>query len=212
MGLRFALPGAMPEVFVNDVLHEIGWTRPTWGELLATLDETAADQGQLLTTARFDGVEEPSFRDPQVTARRLTQVQRIHVETATPGAFLRQCLLDTIRPLEQASEMAARLSAVYRGRDVAPGHAGLSELAIELRGLTSIIAMLNGPLGVDISSWTIDGESAADQMNTLGAALDALVAAQESEDWVTVADILEYDLEPAIRRWMELLTMVANRF
>jgi len=48
-------------------------------------------------------------------------------------------------------------------------------------------------------------------MEELGAALDAIVMAQESEDWLTVADVLEYDLEPAIRRWVELLTLVADR-
>jgi hypothetical protein len=47
-------------------------------------------------------------------------------------------------------------------------------------------------------------------METLWNALDAMVTAQASEDWLTVADVLEYDLEPAIRRWTELLTRVAS--
>ena len=60
------------------------------------------------------------------------------------------------------------------------------------------------------------GDSTAglnEQIGTLAGVLDTLISAQASEDWVTVADILEYDLEPAIRRWaalLEELTTPAN--
>ena len=201
----------MPQIFVNDVPRTTTIAAATWGELLASLDEEAAGEGVLLATARFDGVDEPSFRDPEVTARRLTAVTRVEVETATPGAFLRQCLLDTIRPLDQAADAAARLSAVYRRQDVSPGHDGLMSLAAELRDLTSLVAMLGGPLQIDLASLSANGVTVAGQLEEFGTALGALVTAQESEDWLTVADVLEYDLEPAIRRWIELLTVVANR-
>lgn len=201
----------MPQIFVNDVPQTTPISAATWGELLARLDEQAAGDGVLLTTARFDGVDEPSFRDPTVTARRLTAVSRVEVETATPRAFLRQCLLDTVRPLDQAADAAARLSAVYRRQDVSPGHEGLTSLAAELRDLTSLVAMLGGPLQIDLASLSANGVTVADQLEEFGTALSALVTAQESEDWLTVADVLEYDLEPAIRRWIELLTVVANR-
>jgi hypothetical protein len=201
----------MPQIYVNDVPQPVDAPLPTWGDLLASLDEQAAAQGFLLTTARFDGVDEPSFRDPQVTARRLTEVERVDVETATPAAFLRQCLLDSVRPLHEAADMTARLSSVYRQHDVTRGHDGLTTLAMELRGLTALVSMLGGPLQIDLSTFVSGGTTAAEQMEELGNALDALVTAQESEDWLTVADVLEYDLEPAIRRWIELLTIVANR-
>lgn len=201
----------MAQIFVNDVPQAPPISAATWGELLARLDAQAAGDGVLLTTARFDGVDEPSFRDAEVTARRLTAVSRVEVETATPRAFLRQCLLDTVRPLDQAADAAARLSAVYRRQDVSPGHEGLTSLAAELRDLTSLVAMLGGPLQIDLASLSANGVTIAEQLEEFGTALSALVTAQESEDWLTVADVLEYDLEPSIRRWIELLTVVANR-
>ena len=201
----------MLQVFVNDTPQTLDVPAGTWGDLLKNLDEQVAGKGLLLTMARFDGVDEPSFRDPEVMARRLSEVARVEVETATPGAFLRQCLLETIGPLDHAAEMSARLSAIYRRRDVSPGHEGLTRLANELRSLISLVAILGGPLEIDLGSLTANGVTVAEQMEEFGIAIDALVSAQESEDWLTVADVLEYDLEPAIRRWIELLTVVANR-
>ena len=201
----------MPQLFVNDIFHPIESSSITWGELLANLDEEISGQGHLLTSARFDGVDEPSFRQPEVTARRLNEVVRVDIETAPPAAFLRLCLIETIRPLEEAALLAAHLSVVYRRQDVTPGHDGLTALAGELRGLTALVAMLSGPLNVDVHAVTDGGVNLPQLMEEFGIAIDALVAAQESQDWLTVADVLEYDIEPSVRRWIELLTFVANR-
>ena len=200
----------MTELFINDVPGQIGMSPQTWGELLVSLDEEVGRTGLLLACARFDGVDEPSFRDAQVTARRLNDVRRVDVETATPSAFLRQCLLETIGPLNQAAEATTALSIRYRSFDLAGCHKGLIELSNELRGLTSLVATL-GVLQIDLGAFTTEGVSAADQLERFGAALDDVVTAQESEDWLTVADVLEYDLEPAIRRWIDLFSAIANR-
>jgi hypothetical protein len=203
-------PTAMTEFFVNDVPGQIGTSPQTWGDLLVTLDEEVGRTGLLLTAARFDGVDEPSFRDVEVTARRLSDVRRVDVETATPSAFLRQCLQETIGPLTHAAEATTALSIRYRSFDLAGCHQGLIQLATELRGLTTLVATL-GVLQIDLGSFTPEGISAADQLERFGAALDSVVTAQESEDWLTVADVLEYDLEPEIRRWIDLFTAIANR-
>jgi hypothetical protein len=198
------------EIFINDLPGQIDATPQTWGDLLVSLDEEVARTGLVLTCARFDGVDEPSFRDAQVTARRLSDVRRVDIETATPSVFLRQCLLESIGALNHAAEATAALSNRYRSFDLAGCHEGLMTLANELRGLTSLVAML-GVLQIDLGAFSPDGISAADQLERFGTALDAVVTAQESEDWLTVADVLEYDLEPAIRRWIDLFTAIANR-
>jgi hypothetical protein len=200
----------MTELYINDVPGQIGVSPQTWGDLLVSLDEEAGRAGMLLAGARFDGVDEPSFRDVEVTARRLSDVRRVDVATATPSAFLRGCLLETIAPLGHAAEATTALSLRYRSFDLAGCHEGLMELANELRGLTTLVATL-GVLQIDLGSFSSEGVSAADQIDRFGTALDAVVTAQESEDWLTVADVLEYDLEPAIRRWIDLFTAIANR-
>jgi hypothetical protein len=200
----------MLQIFINDVPGQIDAAAQTWGDLLVSLDDHVAGNGLLLTSARFDGVDEPSFRDPAVTARRLNEVNRVDIETASPAAFLRRCLHEAIGPLQQAADATVGLSTRYRTFDLAGCHEGLTALATELRGLTSLVAML-GVLQIDLGAFSPEGVAAADQIERFAAALDSVVAAQECEDWLTVADVLEYDLEPAIRRWIELLSAVADR-
>jgi hypothetical protein len=201
-------PGRMPEIFVNDVPQELDVAPETWGDLLNRLDERAARSGVVLSAARFDGVEEPSFRDPDVTSRPLHAVARVEVRTAVPRAFLRECLLEAIQPLQETADTAKRLAGIYRGHDLMPGHEGLKALAADLGAVAVLADMLDGPLAVDLTALSLEGATAAQHLHQLGTSLDALVTAQEAEDWITVADVLEYDLEPAVRRWSALLTMI----
>ena len=201
-------PTNMPEIYLNAVRQQFENPFKTWGDLLNTLDVRASDAGVILSAARFDGVDEPSFRDPAAIARPLGNVGRVDVETAMPTAFLRDCLLEAIQPLHETAQTAKRLSEIYRGHDVRPGHDGLKALAADL-GATAVLAdMLAGPLAIDLTAISVEGVTASQHLQQLGTTIDALVSAQEAHDWITVADLLEYELEPSIRRWAALLTMI----
>ena len=181
----------MPLIYVNDVPQQFENPCKTWGDLLNILDARASDAGVILSAARFDGVDEPSFRAPSVIARSLADFHRVDVETALPTAFLRECLLEAIPPLHETAQSAKRLSAVFRAHDVTPGHDGLKGLAAEL-GATAVLAdMLGGPLAIDLTAVSVEGVTAAQHLQHLGTTVDALVSAQEAQDWVTVADVLE---------------------
>ena len=199
----------MPQVFVNDVPQDLDQTLETWGDLLDVLDRTVARDGVILSAARFDGVEETAFREPDATNRDLCSVARVDVETADEAAFLKMCLLEAVQPLQQTAASAQSLAECYRRHDLSRGQEGLTGLAAELRALALLVGTLSGPLGINLS--TDDGLSVDQRVEELVDVLDALLSAQASEDWVTVADILEYDLEPAIRRWAAVLTQAAER-
>jgi hypothetical protein len=198
----------MLQIYVNDAPQNFEIAPETWGDLLERLDAAAAADGRILSSARFDGVEEPSFREATAISRPLRGVARVDVETAQPAAFLRECLLEAIPSLNETARKALALAATYRGDHLKPGHEGLRALASDLGAIAVLSDMLSNPLGIDLTQLTVDGVSAAEHTRQLEQTVDALVTAQESHDWITVADVLEYELEPSIRRWAALLTMI----
>jgi hypothetical protein len=198
----------MLKIYVDHTPQNIQTAPKTWGDLLERLDGDAAAAGRILSSVRFDGVEEQSFREPSAVARQLRDLARVDVETAQPAAFLRECLLEAIPSLHETAQKTLDLATTYRGTDLKPGHEGLRALASDLGAIAVLSDMLSDPLGIDLTQLTVDGVSAAEHTRHLEQTVDALVSAQEAHDWVTVADVLEYELEPSIRRWAALLTMV----
>jgi hypothetical protein len=204
-------PGCMPEIFLDRRQQHFDSAPETWGDLLAALDAQAAAEGVILTVARFDGVDEPSFREPEAIVRVLEGIGRVDVETAKPTAFLRECLLDATRWLERSAELAQRLAIRYRDVDGGGGQEGLAAIVNDLRSLVTLVAMLQGSLGIDLRTIQVDGVSAAHAFEALEATLTNLVAAHDERDLHRAADLLEDDLEPTFRRWVALLNVLAAR-
>ena len=200
----------MSDVFVDGASYGLANTPKTWGELLETLDADLGPRGVLLAAVRFDGVEQPAFREPSVAGRALTTVQRVDVETATPDALLRQSLAEAAEAIGQIADDVARVSALFRGNDVSAANQGLARLSGDLHTFTALVTTLRGPLGIPVERLTVDGVSPDEQIERLGAWLESLVAAQSSQDWLTVADILEYDIEPVLRGWRTRLETMTH--
>jgi hypothetical protein len=100
---------------------------------------------------------------------------------------------------------ATAAADAYRRNDLKAAGEMLSALPGELRNFIVMIGITEQQLGFERSEVTIDDLSPADQISRLGDWLESLVGAQANNDPLTIADILEYDLEPFLRAWQGLL-------
>lgn len=111
--------------------------------------------------------------------------------------------------MDQLSQRVNHLGAQFRQHAIADAQAGLAAVTGELRQFAVMVDVLRGPLAVDPERLRQNGRSLDDQMAALAHHLESLIAAQDQEDWVTVADVLELDLGPSLTGWGPLLRQLA---
>lgn len=189
----------MARVIVNDQDVALDSGAKTWGELLARVDAQCHASGHVVTAARLDGVDEPSFRDAALIGRALDGVAVIEIETDSPAALLAGAIREASGGLDRLCKHAIDVGQRFRGRDLAPAQEGLLALVQGLQVLTSLIATIGAVLQTDLASLLWQGKPVSSMLDELGVHLEALIAAQQRQDWLTVADIVEYDVEPALR-------------
>jgi hypothetical protein len=173
----------------------------TWGELLDLLDQALGPQGQIVTAVRFDGVDEPAFRDPAVAARRLEDETSVEIECGRPTDLLARTLDDTLGALDTLCVGARRVGEAFRGYDVSDASHELRNLAEGFHGLVSIIRAIALALQVDLQHMEVEGRPVSSMIAEFVGFADALIEAQQAADWLTVADIVEYDIAPGLDRW-----------
>ena len=83
----------MPRVQIDGEPFGIERLPLRWEELLQTIDETSQARGHIVTAVRFNGVEESTFRRPDLCQRLVSDSDAIDVTTATPQALLSDALL-----------------------------------------------------------------------------------------------------------------------
>lgn len=200
----------MARILVNNEAQTIKSAVNTWGELLAWADRMSASQGRLVTAVRLDGVDEPSFRGSDLAARGLDDLGTVEFETASPGSLVAESIDEALSGLDGLQRHALDVGRRFRGTRVAFANQGLAELVHGLRTLVALVEALGGAMGMPIEALAFDGRPAMALIEDLGQPLAALGEAQAREDWVTVADILEFDLEPALGRCRPFFSALAT--
>jgi hypothetical protein len=191
----------MPRVVLNDEEQSLGKMPEHWGELLTGLDRDADGRGEVLTAVRFDGVDEPTFRQPSLIERGLRNVKVIEVETATPNRLLDEALAQGAAAAGTLSAAAGRIGSAFRSTDLKLANQQMVELCSGTRSMMTILATTAAARGVTLEEMECDGRALSPQLEEMGAQLVSIVEAQSSQDWLTVADILEYDFQPALLAW-----------
>jgi len=191
----------MPRLFLNDEDHQLEKMPESWGELLEGLEQDADGRGEVVTAVRFDGVDEPTFRNGANVARDLHDVELIEVETSTPGDLIDEALAQGASAVESIVKATAQTGEAFRGADLAGANQRLAELGEAVRSLISILSTGAVALGVNLDRMEWNGRAVSSQLSELVGQLESIIDAQQAHDWLTVADILEYDFQPALSTW-----------
>lgn len=201
----------MRSILVNEIEQRYEPAPETWGDLLKALDRELGAVGHVVTEARFDGVDEPTFREPAATERPLDTVACVEIVSSSPGDLIRASLDDALQGLAGLREAAIQIADLFRGYDSAAANEGLHAFADGLRLLLGLVSSATAALRIDLDGLDCDGEPAAALLEELVERLDGVIAAQHAEDWISVADGLQYDIEPTLRRWDTLLVAIATQ-
>jgi hypothetical protein len=121
--------------------------------------------------------------------------------------IIEQCLDDGAQGVDQMIADVKGLTTNFREHDTGAGNYGLAQLAHNLKALIVLVQTLRGPIS-EIQPPLPATLPTEQDVETLGSWLESLVEAQAGQDWLTVADVLEYDLEPTLRAWMEQLQLL----
>jgi len=65
--------------------------------------------------------------------------------------------------------------------------------------------------GIDFSQETIQGARVSDRQTRLMEVSNQLHEAQQEQDWVMLADLLEYELTPIMQEWLEIFPVLVER-
>ncbi|MDE3155859.1 MAG: hypothetical protein KGN76_12195 [Acidobacteriota bacterium] len=191
----------MPRLVLNDEDYSLEKQPESWGELLEFFERDASTRGEVVTAVRFDGVEEPTFRGRAVVERPLGEVELVEVETATPGDLIDEALAQGASAIASLVQATGRTGEAFRGADLVGANQQLAELGEAIRSLISILNTGAVALGVSLDRMEWNGRPVSMQLSELVGQLESIIDAQQAHDWLTVADILEYDFQPALSTW-----------
>jgi hypothetical protein len=172
-----------------------------WGELLEVLEHGEGKDRRVVTAVRFGGVEEPSFRDAHAMARTIGEPTSVEVEACTVGDLIESSAAVVREELATVHDCTIATARAFRGTDLAGANHQLVSLLETYRTLTTLTDSIVAARA-SAGDPAPDADEASAQVN---AAFELLIDAQERNDWMDVADVLEHEVTRALLCLPQLL-------
>jgi len=187
----------------NGQEHEAPEGLRTWGQLLDAFEQGIGSEREVVTAVRFGGVDQPSFREHASQSRAPQVSGPVDVETCQAHALVEEAVEAALNGLAPLANAARQTAEAFRSHDLADAHSRLADLVATLQSLTTLTAAVSQARLTPNPTPSDDGSASLPEW--LGPSLDALIAAETDEDWISVADILEYEIADLLPSWEVVL-------
>lgn len=181
----------------------------TWGDLLGHIEAALDARGDVISEVRFDGVEQGDYRDAPALRRALDDIRTIDIDAVSPQILIARGLREALASIEHLQRGTRDLAIGYRRNEITESNQRLRVLAEAIGNLITIVVAARNVLGVDLTTLDVEGSVASSIIGELDTAIAAASEASKARDWIQLADVLEYDVEPALPRIGEVLEALA---
>jgi len=192
----------MPTLRVDSSLIPAVNAPITIDALLFAVEPVLGQSGRIVTALRINGVDEPAFREPDILARSIVDVDEIDVDTTPVAVMATYALDDALRFLpdlvREARDVAEHLRSPHAS-DHRQAIGGLADNLALLAALVHTADLWARQAGLAGGDWLGDDVTAVERVAA------ALETASGAGDWVSAADALEYDLTAALEGWQARL-------
>ncbi len=188
------------DVTINQKPIDIPADVATWGDVLDWLETQHLKAGQCITHVYMGGSEAVNYRDHLTCGMDIESVGKIAVESGDFDTVVRESLEELDHELKNALASTGEIVRLLENRKEEEAYNRLAQLLDSIRVFFTIfsedLGWNEGP----------DAEISRPEVSAaLERALTQLIAAQENRYWVSICDVLEYEITPILESWQKLV-------
>jgi hypothetical protein len=194
------------DVTINQKEIDVPADITTWGDLLDWIETGYLKAGQCITHVYLDGNEAYNYRDRLVCQQELHAVSNITVCSGDFDKVVQESLEELDRELTQALQGADEIVRLLENRKEEDGYTRLAQL---LESIRIFFTIFSEDLG-----WAEPGDAEISRKEfsaVLERALTQLITAQEQRNWVSVCDVLEYEIKPMLESWQKTVSRTCEQ-
>ncbi len=139
------------------------------------------------------------------------RIQSLEVETMPNRQVAAHFLANAGHFIQTISQALGKVAEMFRVNDEREASEQYLRSLDSLQLFLQVLAMSREVLGLDFDTIVHQGQSLEKRMETLSALVQEMLSAQQREDWVLLADLMQYDLIAELAVWQEVMPALAQR-
>jgi hypothetical protein len=181
-----------------------------FGELMDRLKEKAAEAGDTVLSVKLNGEDITGKDQSDLIELPVTDIEELEVQTGDPKQLARSTLYSIADFLEQLLKELQNTAELFRMNHSQRSNDSFLRCIDGLQVFMHTMESCRRLLGISYELIFVpsNGEqerSVAECRRELFGTLDAMIEAQSDQDWVLMADMLEYELIPNLEEWRRII-------
>ena len=188
------------DVIINENQINVPVDISTWGDLLDWLETDHLKAGQCITHVCLGGNETLNYRDSLVCGQDLDSVGNVDIKSGDFDRVVRESMAELDEEITMSLDSTREIVRLLENRKEEEAHHKLAQLLDSIRIFFTIFSEDLG--------WTEAPDAEISRKETsavLERALTQLITAQENRYWVSICDVLEYEIVPILESWQRLV-------
>ena len=198
------------EVFLNDKLVDSGFlqTDTTLEEALRHLQSHLCEPDQLVIGVRCDGREIPANALAGALKEQVAAFARLEVSTGRKSELVTEAMTQASACLTQTAEACERIADLLTQGETAQAIEDLGECLRVWQQVHEAVAKSIEMMQLDPEAMTINGDPLADAIGKPKEILLQIKEALQRQDYVLLADVLQYEFSEVIHRWHDIVATI----
>ncbi|PYS05124.1 MAG: hypothetical protein DMG16_00630 [Acidobacteria bacterium] len=188
------------DVKINDSQITVPVEMSTWGDLLDWIETDYLKAGQCITHVYLGGNESLNYRDSLVCGKEIEEVTPVAIKSGDFDSVVRESMEELDQEIKASLASVSQIVHLLENRKEEDAYRRLGHLLDSIRIFFTIFSEDLGWIEAPDAEISRKESSAA-----LERALTQLVKAQENHYWVSICDVLEYEIVPILESWQKLV-------
>jgi len=191
------------KLLVNGKEETVSYVGETLGDLLLHIEKEGLPQGNVVRSIKIDGQESsPDSSDVQKTP--LSEIATLEVEISTLSEIINKNIENADAYLIRLIPGIEKSVELFRVGNEQEANKFFINIIDGIDWLSQALDMILKAKAISPET-VFDGKSIQDRRASLVGLTQQMVDANKNQDWVLLADLLEYEILPYYQEWSNIL-------
>ncbi len=191
------------KLLVNGKEETVSHMGETLGDLLLHIEKEGLPQGNVVRSIKIDG-QESSPDSPEAQKTPLSEIATLEVEISTLSDIINKNIENADAYLIRLIPGIEKSVELFRMGNEQEANKFFINIIDGIDWLSQVLDMILTAKAISPDT-VFDGKSIQDRRASLMGLTQQMVDANKNQDWVLLADLLEYEILPYYQEWSNLL-------
>ncbi len=188
-----------------------------FGELMERVSRQALKTGEQVLRVKLNGEDLTGKDRSHLKEMPIADIQEIEIQTGDPKILARSSLYSVADFLEKLLNELQHTAEYFRLGDAEKSNRSFVRCLDGLQVFMHSLEQCRRLLGISFELIYVPSNSeayeitVAENRRKLFEVLDGMIEAQANQDWILLADLLEYELIPILEDWRQIIPVILKK-